>query len=135
MSDATTPAAPTLTNAWLYGASATFQHLDPPPSSIAAERRAELSQPYRPRWFVAPFPPWPGNVRELRNALERATTLCDSGLITLEHLPISVGRSNGAAAPPEQEISEALLAAWKVGARDCPTAVRGPPRALQPHRR
>jgi len=31
---------------------------------------------------------WPGNVRELRNALERATILCDGGLITLEHLPI-----------------------------------------------
>jgi transcriptional regulator with GAF, ATPase, and Fis domain len=34
--------------------------------------------------------PWPGNVRELRNALERATILCDGGLITLEHLPIRV---------------------------------------------
>ncbi|MFL6236731.1 MAG: sigma 54-interacting transcriptional regulator [Thermoanaerobaculia bacterium] len=43
--------------------------------------------------------PWPGNVRELRNALERATILCDGGLITLEHLPISVGRPNGTAAP------------------------------------
>jgi transcriptional regulator with GAF, ATPase, and Fis domain len=38
---------------------------------------------------------WPGNVRELRNALERATILCDGGLITLEHLPFGVGRSNG----------------------------------------
>jgi transcriptional regulator with GAF, ATPase, and Fis domain len=35
--------------------------------------------------------PWPGNARELRNALERATILCDGGLITLEHLPIGVG--------------------------------------------
>ena len=35
---------------------------------------------------------WPGNVRELRNALERATILCDGGLITLEHLPIGLGR-------------------------------------------
>jgi len=34
---------------------------------------------------------WPGNVRELRNALERATILCDGGLITVEHLPIGVG--------------------------------------------
>jgi transcriptional regulator with GAF, ATPase, and Fis domain len=34
---------------------------------------------------------WPGNVRELRNALERATILCDGGLITMEHLPIGVG--------------------------------------------
>ena len=34
--------------------------------------------------------PWPGNVRELRNALERAAILCDGGLITAAHLPISV---------------------------------------------
>jgi transcriptional regulator with GAF, ATPase, and Fis domain len=38
---------------------------------------------------------WPGNVRELRNALERATILCDGGLISLEHLPFGVGRSDG----------------------------------------
>jgi transcriptional regulator with GAF, ATPase, and Fis domain len=36
---------------------------------------------------------WPGNVRELRNALERAVILCDGGLITMEHLPFSIGRS------------------------------------------
>src|SRR5437867_1336757 len=35
---------------------------------------------------------WPGNVRELRNALERATILCDGGLITVEHLPIGLGQ-------------------------------------------
>jgi transcriptional regulator with GAF, ATPase, and Fis domain len=29
---------------------------------------------------------WPGNVRELRNALERASILCDDNLITPEHL-------------------------------------------------
>ena len=29
---------------------------------------------------------WPGNVRQLRNVLERATILCDGGLITAEHL-------------------------------------------------
>ncbi|HKC23651.1 MAG TPA: sigma 54-interacting transcriptional regulator, partial [Thermoanaerobaculia bacterium] len=34
---------------------------------------------------------WPGNARELRNVLERATILCDGGLITLEHLPVEVG--------------------------------------------
>jgi PAS domain S-box-containing protein len=32
---------------------------------------------------------WPGNVRELRNVLERATILCDGGLIVAEHLAIS----------------------------------------------
>ncbi|HKQ97482.1 MAG TPA: sigma 54-interacting transcriptional regulator [Candidatus Polarisedimenticolia bacterium] len=37
---------------------------------------------------------WPGNVRELRNALERATILCDGGRIDLEHLPFGIG--NGA---------------------------------------
>jgi len=36
--------------------------------------------------------PWPGNVRELRNALERATILCDGGLITIEHLPMGAGQ-------------------------------------------
>jgi Nif-specific regulatory protein len=36
--------------------------------------------------------PWPGNVRELRNALERATILCDGGQITLEHLPFGFDR-------------------------------------------
>jgi len=36
--------------------------------------------------------PWPGNVRELRNALERATILCDGGLITIGHLPMGVGQ-------------------------------------------
>ena len=43
--------------------------------------------------------PWPGNVRELRNALERATILCDGGLITVEHLPIGVRRPDPAPAP------------------------------------
>jgi transcriptional regulator with GAF, ATPase, and Fis domain len=42
--------------------------------------------------------PWPGNVRELRNALERATILCDGGLITVEHLPIGVDRPARASA-------------------------------------
>jgi transcriptional regulator with GAF, ATPase, and Fis domain len=46
--------------------------------------------------------PWPGNVRELRNAVERATILCDGGLITLEHLPIHVGRPESNTATPER---------------------------------
>jgi DNA-binding NtrC family response regulator len=33
---------------------------------------------------------WPGNVRELRNAIERAVILCEGGLVTGEHLPITV---------------------------------------------
>jgi Nif-specific regulatory protein len=39
---------------------------------------------------------WPGNARELRNAIERATILCDGGLITAEHLPF---RANGSSSP------------------------------------
>src|SRR5437867_1225135 len=42
--------------------------------------------------------PWPGNARELRNALERATILCDGGLITVEHLPIGLGHPGPARA-------------------------------------
>jgi len=41
---------------------------------------------------------WPGNVRELRNALERATILCEGGMIGLEHLPFGMGRPMPAAA-------------------------------------
>ncbi len=40
---------------------------------------------------------WPGNVRELRNVLERATILCDGGLVTAEHLPRELGRRATAA--------------------------------------
>ena len=47
---------------------------------------------------------WPGNVRELRNVLERASILCDGGPITVEHLPVEVGRGQpamtGRAFPP-----------------------------------
>jgi transcriptional regulator with GAF, ATPase, and Fis domain len=43
--------------------------------------------------------PWPGNVRELRNAVERAVILCEGGLITGEHLPMSIGRSLAPSAP------------------------------------
>ena len=39
---------------------------------------------------------WPGNVRELRNAVERAIILSEGGLITSEHLPISLGRAAAA---------------------------------------
>jgi transcriptional regulator with GAF, ATPase, and Fis domain len=42
---------------------------------------------------------WPGNVRELRNAVERAVILCEGGLITGEHLPISIGRTPPPAVP------------------------------------
>ncbi|MEZ5312356.1 MAG: sigma 54-interacting transcriptional regulator [Thermoanaerobaculia bacterium] len=47
---------------------------------------------------------WPGNVRELRNAIERAVILCRGGLVTREHLPLSLARpvaqTVAIAAPP-----------------------------------
>ena len=48
--------------------------------------------------------PWPGNVRELRNAVERAVILCEGGLITGEHLPISIGRALSPATPIAQQV-------------------------------
>jgi transcriptional regulator with GAF, ATPase, and Fis domain len=44
--------------------------------------------------------PWPGNVRELRNAVERAVILAEGGLITSEHLPMSIGAPTLRAAAP-----------------------------------
>ena len=43
---------------------------------------------------------WPGNVRELRNAVERAVILAEGGLITSEHLPMSIGAPAPRAAAP-----------------------------------
>jgi transcriptional regulator with GAF, ATPase, and Fis domain len=48
-----------------------------PPAGLTGEAREALRQ-YN----------WPGNVRELRNALERATILCEDGLITPQHLSL-----------------------------------------------
>jgi transcriptional regulator with GAF, ATPase, and Fis domain len=43
---------------------------------------------------------WPGNVRELRNILERAAILCEGGLITGEHLALTVIAPIAAAPAP-----------------------------------
>ena len=50
-----------------------------PAAGISDDARVQLLE-YR----------WPGNVRELRNVVERAVILCEGGLITKEHLPLSV---------------------------------------------
>ena len=52
-----------------------------PPAGIARDARTLLMDYH-----------WPGNVRELRNILERASILCDGGLITAEHLAIDTTR-------------------------------------------
>jgi transcriptional regulator with GAF, ATPase, and Fis domain len=46
------------------------------------------------QWLLEYY--WPGNVRELRNAIERAILLCDGGLITRAHLPVSIRRPSAA---------------------------------------
>jgi two-component system NtrC family response regulator len=50
---------------------------------------------------------WPGNVRELANVVEHATILCDSGQITVDHLPAHFNRRQltGAAASHPGPIS------------------------------
>jgi two-component system, NtrC family, response regulator AlgB len=49
---------------------------------------------------------WPGNVRELRNAIERATVLCTSDLITEEFLPDAVlSTSRGDLLPESKPIT------------------------------
>ena len=54
------------------------QRIARPPAGISREARESLME-YG----------WPGNVRELRNVLERATILCDGGLIGAEHLTLT----------------------------------------------
>jgi formate hydrogenlyase transcriptional activator len=53
---------------------------------------------------------WPGNVRELRNAMERAVILCNGGLITRDHLPMTLARSVAAATAekPAEPLAAAL---------------------------
>jgi len=67
---------PLLVDAFLESAALTVGR---PAAGIAQEARARLRE-YR----------WPGNVRELRNVIERAVILCEGGIITKEHLPLSV---------------------------------------------
>jgi DNA-binding NtrC family response regulator len=40
---------------------------------------------------------WPGNVRELINVMERAVLLCDTDVISLEHLPVGIAEDSRAA--------------------------------------
>lgn len=39
---------------------------------------------------------WPGNLREMRNVIKRATLLCQSDFITLEHIPAELAAGNEA---------------------------------------
>jgi transcriptional regulator with GAF, ATPase, and Fis domain len=73
---------------------------------------------------------WPGNVRELRNVIERASILCDGGLITLDHLPVGIGSAPSAAAvavaaaPPDGHATIAASAAFPPGGVNLETVER-----------
>ncbi len=62
---------------------------------------------------------WPGNVRELENAMERAAVMCESGEVTPEDLPETVGESAltaGIAGAYQKNVGEAkreaIVRAW-----------------------
>jgi len=52
---------------------------------------------------------WPGNVRELENAIERATTLCETGMVTLGDLPPSLRSKVGVTAGDDADVEHADL--------------------------
>ena len=76
--------------------------LGTPPAGIARDARQLLVEYH-----------WPGNVRELRNILERAAILCDGGLITAEHLALTVPAPavTSAPVPVVAQVSQAPSAA------------------------
>jgi transcriptional regulator with GAF, ATPase, and Fis domain len=78
-----------------------------PASGISREARQQLVEYH-----------WPGNVRELRNILERASILCDGGLIASEHLAISAPLQQASPTVKFQEV----LATAAVSAASAPGA-------------
>jgi DNA-binding NtrC family response regulator len=55
--------------------------------------------------------PWPGNVRQLESVLERSYIMCDSGTITMEHVPAEVrqvSRPQGGVNPITLKLDELI---------------------------
>ncbi|MDE7374775.1 MAG: sigma 54-interacting transcriptional regulator, partial [Odoribacter sp.] len=46
---------------------------------------------------------WPGNLREMRNIVKRATLLCQSDFISVEHIPVELAHS--VAVPEETDLA------------------------------
>jgi transcriptional regulator with PAS, ATPase and Fis domain len=64
------------------------------PAGISSRAEAALSSYH-----------WPGNVRELRNVIERASILCNGGVIEVEHL-VFEARPDRPPADPDQDAAE-----------------------------
>jgi DNA-binding NtrC family response regulator len=58
---------------------------------------------------------WPGNVRELKNTIERASIVCDTDCIQMEHLPphLIEPRSLDKTSPPEKNNGESVIS-WPI---------------------
>jgi DNA-binding NtrC family response regulator len=68
---------------------------------------------------------WPGNVRELRNTLERASILCDGGVITPDHLSFATRRSSARPAAVLQPAVAPVKAVDSVKRSSSPPAAAG----------
>ncbi len=77
---------------------------------------------------------WPGNIRELRNVMERASLLCNGGVVDVDHLPIEkmrAGASRTIAVLPPEPVQDEPSAAIHLPPMRAPTP---PPVALAPVR-
>ena len=64
---------------------------------------------------------WPGNVRELQNAVERATALCDGGVVLVKDLPERVleAVAAGGSVPPRVDTQQSVIQTSVAGRPTC----------------
>ena len=68
---------------------------------------------------------WPGNVRELENCIERATLVCEGGVIHGHHLPPSLQTAEVSGTLPSQALAEAVSAFERDLLQDALKSARG----------
>ncbi len=54
---------------------------------------------------------WPGNVRELKNAIDRASLLCNDGVITARDLALEPARGSSRRLSPDEEPDKSMIEA------------------------